>query len=63
MASSRGHRVQEQRQGIASDGANNNNHGILAPANGAASDGLIYSQIKDFITQNSAKAAFNSIIV
>jgi chitinase len=42
---------------------NANNHGIFAPANGAASDWLGYGGIKDFITQNSATAAFNSMIV
>ncbi|GMY35665.1 class V chitinase-like [Fagus crenata] len=45
---------------------NANDNGIFAPANGAAisSDGSItYSQIKDFITQNSATAVFNSTIV
>ncbi|XP_062158905.1 class V chitinase-like [Alnus glutinosa] len=45
---------------------NANNHRIFSPANGAAisSDGSItYSGIKDFITQNSATAVFNSTIV
>jgi chitinase len=42
---------------------NANNHGIFAPANGAASDGLGYGGIKDFITQNSITAVFNSTIV
>jgi chitinase len=44
---------------------NATNHGIFSPANGAAisSDGSItYSQIKDFITNNSATAVFNSTI-
>ncbi|KAL4654318.1 hypothetical protein ACB092_01G369500 [Castanea dentata] len=45
---------------------NANNHGIFAPANGAAitSDGAkAYSKIKDFIAQTSATTVFNSTIV
>ena len=45
---------------------NANNHGLFAPANGAAitSDGTIaYSKIKDFIAQTSATTVFNSTIV
>jgi chitinase len=47
---------------------NANNHGIFSPANGAvtsiSSDGSItYSGIKDFITNNSATAVYNSTIV
>ena len=43
--------------------ANANNHGIFAPANGAASDGLGYSEIKDFITQNRGTTVYSSTIV
>jgi chitinase len=42
---------------------NANNHGIFAPANGAASDGLGYGGIKDFITQNRGTAVYNATIV
>ena len=43
---------------------NANNHGIFSPANGAASsNAMTYSQIKNFITNSSATAVFNSTFV
>ncbi|XP_047962685.1 class V chitinase-like [Salvia hispanica] len=44
--------------------ANANNHGVLAPANGAAAeDGSKYSQIRSFIQRNNAAVVYNSTIV
>jgi chitinase len=39
-----------------------NNHGIFAPANGAASDGLGYGEIKDFIAQNAQQCTMPPLL-